>query len=158
MSKQAEGSVLKDGEAMDLLTDRAERWAGKYKNLSDPERWRSDYDEHFTAPALQLAKRCTLEARPFGAKDWILAFVLWFLIGGTVFLASNFLMQLEPTWQIVFAIFAALIAVVGIVQSYLETTSEKRAAKRLSAKHEWLLNVSRKAALATLNSRSGAAA
>ncbi|PPG04265.1 hypothetical protein C5E06_05590 [Pseudoclavibacter sp. RFBI5] len=158
MSKQAEGSVLKDGEAMDMLTDRAERWAAKYKNLSDSERWRSDYDEHFDAPALQLAKRCTLEARPFGVKDWILALVLWFLIGGTVFLASNFLMQLEPTWQIVFAVFAVLIAVVGIMQSYLETTSERRAAKRLAGKKDWLLSVSRKAAMATLSSRAGATA
>lgn len=158
MSTETDGSVLKDGEAMDMLTERAERWAAKYKQLSDPERWRSDYDEYFTAPALRLAERCTLAARAFGPKDWILAFVLWFLIGGTVFLASNFLMQLEPTWQIVFAVFAVLIAAVGIVQSYLETTSEKRAVKRLAAKHEWLLNVSRKAALATLSSRAGAVA
>lgn len=141
-----------------MLTDRAERWAGKYKNLSDPERWRSDYDEHFTAPALQLAKRCTLEARPFGAKDLILAACALVPHRRHGLPRLELLMRLEPTWQIVFAIFAALIAVVGIVQSYLETTSEKRAAKRLSAKHEWLLNVSRKAALATLNSRSGAAA
>ncbi|WP_371029374.1 hypothetical protein [Pseudoclavibacter sp. JSM 162008] len=158
MSKKTEGGPLKDGEAMDLLTDRAEHWAAQYRNLSDPDRWRADYDAHFAAPALQLAKRCTLGARKFGARDWILALVLWFLIGGTVFLASNFLMQLEPTWQIVFAVFAGLIAVVGIVQSYLETTSEKRATKRLAAKNEWLLNVSRKAAMATLNSRSGASA
>lgn len=137
---------LKDGQALDRLTERAERWARSYRHADDVERRERDFAERFEGEAADLARRSTGAARPFEPRDWVVAIVLWCLIGAVVWLFSVFAMSLDDTWRIVFAIFAALIAAIGVWQSYLEVTSERRAADRLAKKERWLLGVSRKAA------------
>ena len=138
------GPEMKDGQALDRLTEHVESWARSYRHLDDPDRWDGDFAAKFESEANDLARRSTPRARPFAARDWILAIVLWGLIAGTVWVFSYYVMQLDGTWPIVFAVFAVLIAAVGIWQSYLEVTSEKREADKLVKKQQWLLGVTRK--------------
>lgn len=149
----AGGPELKDGQALDRLTESVEKWARSYNRLDDAERWDEDFRNRFASSAKTLARKSTPEARPFGVRDWVLAVVLWLAIGAFVFIGSILLMQLDGTWRIVFAVFAGLIALVGIWQSYLEVTSAKRAADKLAKKEEWLLAVSRKSMTRILNER-----
>lgn len=147
---------LKDGQALDRLTERVERWATSYKHLDDPARWDTDFQTKFEPDASDLARRATAEARPFAGRDWVLAIALWGVIGGIVWIFSTFVMALDGTWRVVFAIFAALLAAVGIWQSYLEVTSEKRVADKLAKKEQWLLGVTRKVANRILGERAAA--
>lgn len=137
---------LKDGEAVDRLGDRAERWAKKYPMPKDDASFRTDFDAKFRPEAEKLAVQCTPGARPFGLKEWIIAVPLWLVLGAGVFLLSNLVMQLQGVWVWIFAAVAALIAVIGIGYVYFDTTSEKRAQKRYADKVEWLLNVARRTA------------
>lgn len=143
--QQGQGPELKDGQALDRLTERVESWARSYRFLDDPDRWDTDFAAKFEREAGDLARRATPEPRPFAARDWLLALVLWGLIAGTVWVFSYYVMQLDGTWPIIFAVFAVMIAAVGIWQSYLEVTSEKRYTEKLAKKEQWLLGVSRKA-------------
>ncbi|MDJ1371853.1 SdpI family protein [Gulosibacter molinativorax] len=142
--------TLKDGQAVDQLSDRAERWAKKYKNQSDEKQFLVDFDAKFRPEAAKLAAQCTVGARPFGLKEWIIAVPLWLILGAIVFFGSVLLMQPTGVWFWVFLVVAVLIAIVGIAYVYYDTTSEKRAAKRLADKVDWLLGVSRKTATDTI--------
>ena len=145
---------MADGAALDQMTEAAEAWARKYRNLEGGEDdWRRDFDERHAARAEQLAEASTAPARPFAARDWILGIVLWLLIAAAVFVFSVLVMQLQGTWTIVFGVFALLIAGVGLWQSYAETSSATRAATRLEKKRSWLMDVSRKAAFDVLRGR-----
>ena len=80
--------LMKDGQALDRLMDRAERWAASYPKVGDRDAWDADYDAKFRREAEQLAQQSTLPAREFRTKDWILAVLLWLIIAGGV-LASG---------------------------------------------------------------------
>lgn len=149
---------LKPGKALDLLTEKVEKWAQSYRHLDEPDRWDTDFQAKFQDDAAALARRSTAEARRFEARDWFLAILLWALIGGIVWVFSFLVMQLEGTWPIIFGVFALLVAIVGIWQSYTETTSEKRAADKLAKSEQWLLGVTRKAANRILTQRAAARA
>lgn len=151
----APAKPMADGKALDEMTEAAEAWARKAKLPEGGEdAWRRAFDERLGGRADQLAAKSTQPARPFEPRDWILALILWLLIGMAVFVFSVFVMQLQGTWTIVFGAFAILLAGVGIWQSWSETTSERRAAQRLEKKRAWLMDVSRKAAFDILRGRS----
>lgn len=150
------GPTLKDGQALDRLSDKAERWAKKQPAIEDREAFRAEFDARFRPEAESLADQCTLGARPFGVKEWILAVPLWLILAGGVFLLSWVFMQPEGVWLWVFATVAALIFVLGFGAVYVDTTSERRARKRYDDKVEWLLGISRRTAEDVLNKRSGA--
>ncbi|GGA76704.1 hypothetical protein GCM10011490_29340 [Pseudoclavibacter endophyticus] len=147
---------LKPGKALDLLTEKVEKWATSYRRLDEPERWESDFEARFRREAAELARRSTAEARRFEARDWFLAVILWALIAVMVWLFSVFVMQLDGVWPLVFAAFAVLVGAVGVWQSYLEVTSEKRAAGKLAKNEQWLLGVTRKTANRLLSQRAAA--
>lgn len=147
---------LKPGKALDLLTEKVEKWAGNYRKLGEPERWEPDFEAKFARDAADLASRSSASARRFVARDWVLAIVLWGMIAAIVWVFSLFVMQLEGAWPIIFAVFAVLIAAVGIWQSYMEVTSEKRAADKLAKNEQWLLGVTRKTANRILTQRAAA--
>ncbi|KAB1656895.1 hypothetical protein F8O01_09635 [Pseudoclavibacter chungangensis] len=153
MSGERREQPMKDGQALDRLTENVETWAKSYRHVDDEERWERDFLAKFDSQAADLARRSTASTRSFGARDWILAVVFWSFLAFVVFIGSVLLMQLEGTWRIVFAVFAALIAAVGIWQSYLEATSVKRHADKLEKKREWLLGVTRKVMTRTLVER-----
>lgn len=142
--------MLKDGEAVDRLGDRVERWARKYKQPENSESFAADFDAKFRREAEQLATQCTPGARKFGLKEWLIAVPLWMFLGAIVFLLSITVMQPEGAWIWVFAAVAVLIMILGIGYVYFDTTSEKRAEKRYADKVEWLLNVTRRTATDTL--------
>lgn len=147
---------LKDGQALDRLTERVEAWARSYSRLSERERWDADFADRFQAPAADLARRTTPAARRFGARDWVLAIAVWVFIAGAVYVFSFYVMQLDGVWPSIFAVFAVLIAAVGVWQSYLEVTSTKREADKLAKKEQWLLGVTRKTAHRILGERAAA--
>lgn len=147
--------TLKDGQALDRLGDRAERWAKKYAKVDDDAAFRADYDAKFRPEAEKLAAQCTLPARSFGLKEWIIALPLWLIVAGGVFGFSVLIMQPDGPWVWLFAAVAVLVFVGGFGAVYLDTTSEKRAAKRLRDKTEWLLGASRKSANTVLQNRRG---
>ncbi|MGO2110972.1 MAG: hypothetical protein ACTH31_05110 [Pseudoclavibacter sp.] len=147
---------LKPGKALDLLTEKVENWAQSYRRLDEPERWGTDFESKFQRDAASLAGRCSQAARRFEGRDWGLAIALWLAIGVVVWVFSVFVMQLDGSWPIIFGVFAALIAAVGIWQSYVETTSEKRAADKLAKHEQWLLGVTRKNATKILTERAAA--
>lgn len=149
----AAAPMLKDGQALDRLSEQAERWGRSYKHVDDETKLRSDFDAKFRRDAEQLAARCTPPARPFGPKDWLLAVLLWLIIGGGVLAASIFLMQPDMFWFSVFVAVAIAIFVIGIGYVYYDTTNEKRAAKRLHDKTEWLLGASLRAAESAVRER-----
>lgn len=156
MSKQPtpQGPTLKDGQALDRLTERTEEWARSYGRIRDESRWADDFDARFAKQADSFAEQCTPAARRFTARDWILAIVLWAMIAMIVFVGAVVLLSLQGTTTLVFLAFAVLVGVVGLWQTYLETTSEARAAKKLEKKREWLYSVSRKAAMSILQQRA----
>lgn len=141
---------LKDGEAVDRLGDRVERWAKKYPKQDDETAFLADFDAKFRPEAEKLAAQCTPGARPFGLKEWIIAVPLWLILGAGVFVVSLLLMEPQGAWLWLFAAVAALIVVIGILYVYVDTTSERRAQKRYADKVEWLLNVSRRTATDTI--------
>lgn len=144
---------LKDGQALDRLSDQAERWGRGYKHIDDETKLRADFDAKFRREAEQLARQCTQPARPFGVKDWILAVLLWLIIAGGVLAASIFLMQPDQLWFWVFVAVAAVIFVLGVALVYRDTVSEPRAEKRLKDKTEWLLGASLRAAESVVRER-----
>ncbi|MGO1545230.1 MAG: hypothetical protein ACTHXA_12925 [Gulosibacter sp.] len=144
---------LKDGEALDRLSDRAERWAKKYAQPNDEDAFRADYDKKFRSEAEDLATKSTQGARPFGLKEWILAVPLWLILAGGAFVLSILLMQPDTLWFWIYAAIAVLIFLAGIGAVYFDTTSEKRAQKRHADKVEWLLNASRRNAMDVLRGR-----
>lgn len=145
---------FKDGQALDRLSTEVEQWARSYSRLRDESRWDDDFESRFQPRAADLARRSTPAARSFEARDWILGVAVWALLGALVFVFSVFAMQLDATWQLVFAGFAVLVAAVGLWQSYLEVTSVKRAADKLARKEQWLLGVTRKRARQVLEQRA----
>ena len=149
---------LKDGEALDRLVDRTERWAASYPHIADPSRWDGDYEAKFRREAEQLATQSTAPAREFGVKDWILAVLLWLIMGGGVLALSILLMQPDQFWFWVFVGTAVGIFVIGVAYVYVDTTSPKRAEQRRRNKIEWLLGAARKPAYATLETRAAARA
>ena len=154
----ADGRPMPDGKALDEIIEASEKWARSYRRLEEPEEtWKADYEARQAGLIDRLAEQTTAPARPFQARDWILAIVLWLLIAMAVFVFSVVVMSLSGTWTIVFGVFALLIAAVGVVQSYRETTSGPRAAKRLAATRERIEGVGRRAALDLLRERAGAA-
>lgn len=138
--------LLKDGQAVDRLSDRVERWAKKYRKSDGDSTFLEDYDAKFRPEAEQLAAQCTPGARRFGLKEWIIAVPLWVILGAMVFALSLFVMQPEGVWIWVFAAVAVLITLIGIAYVYFDTTNTKRAEKRLADKTEWLLGVGRRTA------------
>lgn len=144
---------LSDGKALDRLTEQAEQWAKSYGGVSDESKWEPAFTSKFERVAASLARQCTEPARRFTARDWILGIILWLTIAAIIFVLSVFVLALETTWTIAFGIFAVLVAIVGLWQSYLETTSEKRAGTKLQKKEEWLMAVSKKAAMRILAAR-----
>lgn len=144
---------LKDGQALDRLSEQAERWARGYKHIDDETKLRADFDAKFRHEAGQLAARCTQPARRFGVKDWILAVLLWLIIAAGVLMASIFLMQPDMTWFWIFVAVAIVIFVLGVALVYRDTTSTARAEKRLHDKTEWLLGASLRAAESVVRER-----
>ncbi|KAB1642676.1 hypothetical protein [Gulosibacter chungangensis] len=136
--------LMKDGEAVDRLSDRVERWAKKFQRANDEEGFLEGFEAKFRPEAEELARQCTPPARPFGLKEWIIAVPLWLILGAIVFVLSLLVMQPTGIWLWLFAAVGVLIAIIGIGYVYFDTTSEKRAAKRLADKTEWLLGVARR--------------
>ena len=149
------GPQLKDGEAMDRLIDRTERWARSYPNLTaDEAKWETDFDAKFRREAEQLAAQSTPKARPFVLVDWIMAVLLWLIIAGIVLGGSILLMRPEPLWFWIFVGVAVAIAVIGIAYVRYDTTSPARAERKLEQKTEWLLGATKRRALADLRDRA----
>lgn len=148
---------LKDGQALDRLIDRTERWAASYPHIAaDRSRWQTDYEAKFRREAEQLATQSTAPARAFGPKDWILAVLLWLIISGGVLAMSILLMRPDPLWFWVFVGVAVAIFIIGVGFVYYDTTTPARADKRLAEKEEWLLSAARKPAFAKLEQRAAA--
>ena len=151
------GPTLKDGEAMDRLLDRTERWAKAYSHLDAGEhRWEADFDAKFRREAEQLAAECTPKARSFVVADWIMAVLLWLIIGGIVLGGSILLMRPDPFWFWVFVGVAVAIAAIGIGYVRYDTTSPARAERKLAQKTEWLVGATKRRALADLRERYAA--
>lgn len=147
---------LSDGKALDAMTTDAEAWARKYRPAAGGEEaWGRDFDARLGRRADELAAASTAPARRFRARDWVLAVLLWLVIGMAVFVFSVAVMQLSGTWTIIFGVFAILVAAVGLWQSWAETTSAARAEKRLAKKRRWLADVSRKSAFDIIRARQG---
>ena len=149
------GPTLKDGEALDRLVDRAERWAKTYRRIDDDEsQWEADYEAKFRPEAERLAAECTPRARAFAAVDWIMAVLVWLLVAGIVLGGSILLIRPSATWFWIFVGVAALIAVIGIGYVHYDTTSPARAEAKLEQKTEWLLGAAKRRAFADLRDRA----
>lgn len=147
---------LRDGDALDRMTEGVEAWAASYRPSADESRWEADFERRFAPLAAELAERSTPEARPFRAGDWVLAIALWAAIAGAVFSFSLLLMRPEGLWVPIFGAVALGIAVVGIRQSRLELSSERRVAEKRAKKEQWLLGVTRKTMIRRLRERRAA--
>lgn len=145
---------LRDGAALDRMTERVEAWAASYARLDDASRWDADFERKFQPLAAALAERATPPARRFQARDWALAIVLWTVISGAVFTFSVLVMRLEGAWLPVFGAVAVTIAIVGVRQSYLEVSSERRVTAKRARKEQWLLEVTRKIMRGKLRERA----
>lgn len=148
---------LRDGEAMDQMLTESDRWAKRYKITGDEHDWVAAFDAHHEPIATRLAMQSTQEARPFTARDWVLAAFVWVLMGMIVFAGSVILMNLQGTLTIIFGVFAVLVAIVGLIATYFETASPARAERRFQRKREWLMRTSRNSAIDIVRSRASAA-
>lgn len=154
----ASGSVptLKDGAALDQLSDSVERWAKKYPHPEDREARHSAYREKFLPQAQRLAAQCTAGPRPFTGKDWILAVLLWLIVAGTVLALSVLMMQPAGGWFWFFVAVAVVIFVAGLVTVKIETSSPARARAKYASKIEWLLAAAERTGTSVMNARTGA--
>lgn len=149
------GPKLKDGEALDRLVDRTERWAKGYPHIAaDEDRWTADFESRFRRDAEQLAVDCTPKARTFTVVDWVMAVLVWLIIAGIVLGGSILLMQPGPVWFWMFVGVAVAIAVIGILYVRYDTTSPVRAEAKYQQKVEWLLGASKRRAFAILRERA----
>ncbi|WP_066081273.1 hypothetical protein [Pseudoclavibacter albus] len=153
MSTHQDGR-LSDGQAFDRMIEQSEKWAKRTSIPKDESSWRSHFTTSNAALLDELTSRSTASARRFTAKDWILGIVLWIIIAMTVFVLSVFLMQLSGTTTIIFGVFAILIAIVGFWQSYQETSSERRAERRMERKRAQLVEIGWKRAERILTDRA----
>lgn len=153
-SERPNAPALKDGEALDRMLDRTERWAKSYAHPADLDRAATDFDAKFRREAEQLASQSTPRARKFGLADWLMAVMLWLIIAGIVLGGSVLLMQPDMGQFWIFVAAAVVIFVVGLAYVYFDTTSPKRAERKLADKVEWLLGAAKKRSFATLAERA----
>lgn len=151
---RAGAPILKDGEALDRLLDRTERWAASYAHVGDESRWEADFDAKFRKEAETLAAQSTPRARAFGIVDWLMAVLLWLIIAGVVLGGSVLLMRPDPFGFWLFVAAAVLIFAIGVGYVYYDTTNPKRAERKLADKEAWLLGATKKRAFATLRERA----
>lgn len=147
--------ILKDGAALDRLSDAVERWAKKYPHPEDQDARHTAYREKFLPQAHKLAAQCTPGPRSFTGKDWILAVLLWLIIAGAVLALSVLFMQPAGGWFWFFVAVAVVIFVAGIATVWFETASPARARAKYASKVEWLLGAAERTGNSILNERSG---
>lgn len=146
---QADDDMLSDGKALDLATDQAERWARTFRADRSDSPSQAAHDA-LDERARELADRTVPPVRAFTGRDWVLGVVLWLCIGAIVFVGSVALLGLSGQTTIWFALFALGLAVVGLWQSYAETTSVPRHERKVARKREWLVGATHKAAMKAL--------